>query len=364
MPAPNNANEKKKPSEFICKLKYSNKLPEIPFEPKLLVIPFEANRFSKYIPNSLEKNFKHPFNSEPDLGISIDLIDPNLYKSNLGEASDVKDTSLLKDLKEVEEATGKVNRMPAKKDRGNVFWLQRTRYMSGHYDGPQFKSDTIEQVGWGKKKGEKEKEMGREEQIRAIEDTFECMKEEPVHPTNPSLKAVEVLPILPDFERWSNAYSQVVFDSNPVDRSSHKEWQEDEFVYARSEAVIKGFQHENRSVVAYLVPKKRKREENEGETEVEYEWIREYSYDVKSGRDFQDTFVFAVEKDRIIYDEISSRVTLLKYKDANRRFIQPSRIVSVQREMNEEELKSREDRLKSLTDPHAEADSVWEVNDK
>jgi hypothetical protein len=67
-------------SKFICPLKFRNSLPDIPFDPKLLEYPFDPDRFVRYQPTSLEKNFKFKIFSEPDLGITIDLIDPTAYK--------------------------------------------------------------------------------------------------------------------------------------------------------------------------------------------------------------------------------------------------------------------------------------------
>ncbi len=72
--------KEKKPSEFLCKIKYYNNLPDVPFEPKLLNYPFDPQRFVKYQTTTLEKNYKFTLHTEPDMGIFIDLIDPNTYK--------------------------------------------------------------------------------------------------------------------------------------------------------------------------------------------------------------------------------------------------------------------------------------------
>lgn len=42
----------------------------------------------------------------------------------------------------------------------------------------------------------------RERQIKEIEASFEACKLPPVHATNKNLEPVEVLPLLPDFERY------------------------------------------------------------------------------------------------------------------------------------------------------------------
>ena len=42
----------------------------------------------------------------------------------------------------------------------------------------------------------------RERQIKEIEASFEACKSRPVHATNKNLYAEEVLPLLPDFDRY------------------------------------------------------------------------------------------------------------------------------------------------------------------
>lgn len=51
--------------------------------------------------------------------------------------------------------------------------------------------------------------------IEKVEQTFAQAAQEPVHPTNPALKARRILPIVPDAMVWGNRYRQVVFDELP-----------------------------------------------------------------------------------------------------------------------------------------------------
>jgi RNA polymerase II-associated factor 1 len=62
-------------SEFLCKIRYLNTLPDLPFEPKLLDFSFDDTRFIRYQPTSLEKNFKPALHLEPDFNLAVDLID-------------------------------------------------------------------------------------------------------------------------------------------------------------------------------------------------------------------------------------------------------------------------------------------------
>ena len=74
------AGEKK--SDLLCRIKYCNTLPDIPFEPKFVTYPFEQTRFIQYNATSLERAYKHELLTEHDLGVTIDLINPDTYKIN------------------------------------------------------------------------------------------------------------------------------------------------------------------------------------------------------------------------------------------------------------------------------------------
>ena len=65
---------------YCVKVKYLNTLPDIPFDPKFIAYPFDPNRFIKYNSTSLEKNFKWDILCEQDLGVRIDLINPETYR--------------------------------------------------------------------------------------------------------------------------------------------------------------------------------------------------------------------------------------------------------------------------------------------
>jgi hypothetical protein len=60
--------------DLQCRIKYQNKLPDIPFDPKFINYPFDPNRFIEYKSTTLEKNYKWDILNEQDLGVRIDLI--------------------------------------------------------------------------------------------------------------------------------------------------------------------------------------------------------------------------------------------------------------------------------------------------
>lgn len=67
-------------SAFVCPMRFQAALPDVPFDPKLYTYPFDPMRFVEYKTTSLEKNYKFQILTEPDMGIYIDIIDPNRYK--------------------------------------------------------------------------------------------------------------------------------------------------------------------------------------------------------------------------------------------------------------------------------------------
>lgn len=57
------------------------------------------------------------------------------------------------------------------------------------------------------------KSFFREKQIQAIEESFKAAKLAPVHQTNPNLKPVEILPLLPNFDRYELQFNLFVIVS-------------------------------------------------------------------------------------------------------------------------------------------------------
>lgn len=64
----------------LCRVKYHNNLPDLPFDPKFLGYPFESSRFVQYAATSLERNHKHELLCESNVGVDVDLIDPDAFK--------------------------------------------------------------------------------------------------------------------------------------------------------------------------------------------------------------------------------------------------------------------------------------------
>ena len=113
----------RKKSEFICTTKFNNQLPDVPFDPKFLVFPFTENQFVKYRTTSLEKNYKRPIYTNPTLGMNINVIDPDVYRSSsfLSELDEV-DNTLVRDYSSTQKANGGFQLKAS--------WLRRTEYFT------------------------------------------------------------------------------------------------------------------------------------------------------------------------------------------------------------------------------------------
>ncbi|KAK1304520.1 hypothetical protein QJS10_CPB11g01805 [Acorus calamus] len=234
-------NRLKKPTTFICKLKFRNELPDPTAQPKLLSMNTNKDQYTRYTITSLEKMYKPELVLEPDLGIPLDLLDLSVYK---------------------------------------------------------------------------------EKQIQAIVESFKASKLRPVHQTNPKLQPVEILPLLPDFERYDDRFVTVAFDNDPtadceifnkVDRSVRDE--------SESQAIMKSFvssgsdPSKSEKFLAYMVPAPEELSKNiyDEDEDVAYSWIREYHWDVR-GDDADDptTYLVNFDDDAARYLPLPTKLVLQK----------------------------------------------------
>ncbi len=112
-------------TDLLCKVKYLNNLPEIPFDAKFIPYLFEPNRFIKYNSTTLEKNYKWDILNEQDLGVRVDLINPETYKPDPHGILSGKDERLLE-----EETVTAADVKRSEQHNKSVAWLRRNEYIS------------------------------------------------------------------------------------------------------------------------------------------------------------------------------------------------------------------------------------------
>lgn len=342
----------------MCRVKYCNSLPDIPFDPKFITYPFDQHRFVQYKATSLEKQHKHDLLTEPDLGVTIDLINPDTYRIDPNIFLDPADEKLLE-----EEIQAPTSSKRSQQHAKVVPWMRKTEYISTEFNRYGVSNDKVEvKIGVSVKQQFTEEEIykDRDSQISAIEKTFEdAQKNITQHYSKPRVTPVEVLPVFPDFKMWINPCAQVIFDSDPAP----KDFSSSVGVDMMSQAMIRGMMdEEGNQFVAYFLPheetlRKRKRDVDEEldympEELYDYKIAREYNWNVKNkaSKGYEENYFFIFrDGDGVYYNELETRVRLSKRRaKAGAQSTTNAVLVCKHRDMNDKELEAQEARRAQL----------------
>nr|XP_046245397.1 RNA polymerase II-associated factor 1 homolog isoform X2 [Scatophagus argus] len=345
-------------SGVVCRVKYCNSLPDIPFDPKFITYPFDQHRFVQYKATSLEKQHKHELLTEPDLGVTIDLINPDTYRIDPSILLDPADEKLLE-----EDIQAPSSSKRSQQHAKVVPWMRKTEYISTEFNRYGVSNEKVEvKIGVSVKQQFTEEEIykDRDSQISAIEKTFEdAQKTITQHYSKPRVTPVEVLPVFPDFKMWINPCAQVIFDSDPAP----KDISGSAAVEMMSQAMIRGMMdEEGNQFVAYFLPneetlRKRKRDNDEGldympEDLYDYKIAREYNWNVKNkaSKGYEENYFFIFrDGDGVYYNELETRVRLSKRRaKAGTQSTTNAVLVCKHRDMNEKELEAQEARKAQL----------------
>ncbi|XP_033833070.1 RNA polymerase II-associated factor 1 homolog [Periophthalmus magnuspinnatus] len=345
-------------SGVVCRVKYCNSLPDIPFDPKFITYPFDQHRFVQYKATSLEKQHKHELLTEPDLGVTIDLINPDTYRIDPSILLDPADEKLLE-----EDIQAPSSSKRSQQHAKVVPWMRKTEYISTEFNRYGVSNEKVEvKIGVSVKQQFTEEEIykDRDSQISAIEKTFEdAQKNIAQHYSKPRVTPVEVLPVFPDFKMWINPCAQVIFDSDPAP----KDISGPAGVEMMSQAMIRGMMdEEGNQFVAYFLPneetlRKRKRDCEEGvdympEDLYDYKIAREYNWNVKNkaSKGYEENYFFIFrDGDGVYYNELETRVRLSKRRaKAGAQSTTNAVLVCKHRDMNEKELEAQEARKAQL----------------
>ncbi|GER45013.1 RNA polymerase II-associated factor 1 homolog [Striga asiatica] len=301
-------NRLKKPTTFLCKMKFRNELPDPSAKIKLLSLKRDPDRYCKYQITSLEKNWKPQLHVEPDMGIPLDLLDLSVYnrpKNRERIQLDPEDEELLRDDDPITPIKSDgIKKKDRPTDKG-VSWLVKTQYIS------PLSMDSTKQSLSEKQARELRESRGRdllenlnsrEKKIKDIVASFEACKSKPVHATNPRLQPKRVLPLLPDFNRYDDQFVVVNFDNAPTaDSDIYKKLSAADRIECESKAIMKSYVSSSSHVentdkfLAYIVPaadelEKDMYDENE---DISCSWVREYHFDVR-GDDVDDPTTYLV----------------------------------------------------------------------
>ncbi|KAN0043342.1 hypothetical protein ACTA71_010990 [Dictyostelium dimigraforme] len=360
-------------SEFQCKLKFQNSLPEIPFEPKFLKLSSDFQRFTQYKTTSLERQYKHPLLTEPQLGIPIDLIDPSVYNTPKSPIQvPPGDEPLLKPLsqQDLEEKNSSTIFKKKSEIRPNVGWLRKTEYLSksdeNTFGRPVKRISTSGELTSSTSSNNKQllliqQQQQQQEQLSdsvLVENTFDICSSDYqfVHPTNPSLKPVSVLPVFPDFDLWANSFTEVTFDSDPLDHYLPKDLRSDKVQEytarhdeIRNKAIVKGITDK---FVYFITPDLKENNDvnNNNDYQLDdsqYRMQKVLNSDIITDATSQNYF-FLVKNDAVFYNPLKNRVNLKKIKSKDDKLLvrtkigRPESITYKKRSQTSEELDAKE----------------------
>lgn len=294
-----------------------------------------------YKATTLEQNYKFLLLTEPDLGIPIDLINPNTYAkqsatnmknmSNNNGHLDDEDRVLLG-----MEPLGQ--QKPSSMDNRRVSGAGGSMLKSSEMEPPSFGKRGIAQTA-GRASASSSSlystdgsldDFGPDAEMEHVEKLFQLSSQLDAefaqyqstnnardlkllrHPSNnPLLKPVEMVSVIPDEELWGNTFARITFDSDPIPKSK---FLEEDPGYDRmnpaeqrklrdtlsqelykSSMIISATQEDEsgnvNNIVHYLLPKKKRKlshqdqasEENGNDDEDQvsrYETIKEYVLDM------------------------------------------------------------------------------------
>lgn len=358
-------NRLKKPTTFICKLKFRDELPDPTSQPKLMSIRRDKDRAARYAVTSLEKVHKPHLHVEPDLGIPLDLLDLSVYNAPKDQRLHIapEDEKLLQeDVTLTPIKKDGLKRKDRPTDKG-MSWLVKTQYIS------PLSTDATRQSLTEKQAKELREKRGnalldnlnsREKKIKDIKASFEACKSHPVHATNKKLHPVEILPLFPDFERWEDQFVVATFDGPPtLDSESYNKMEKSVRDAHESQAVMKSFVASTSDsakpdkFLAYMVPSvgELSKDIYDESEDISYTWVREYHWDVR-GEDVDDptNFLVSFGDSEARYMPLPTKLILRKKRaregktsDEVEHFPVPSSITVRQRsnvsvEMNESEI--------------------------
>lgn len=325
----------KRETPFLCNVRFRCDLPEVPGDPKMLVAPLQAKELAAFSLTSLERAPVRHLTLQPDLGIPLSYLDMGVYAVPAQPPPLApEDAALVQSgaagLTLPAHLQAAVKGTPTTAGKAELSWLMRTTYISNDASERRQQGVSEKRAKAMRQAQEEAPADTREAQINAVEASFEAAQLPPVHQTKPSMKALKVLPVLPDAERSQHSYVNMVFDNDPTAEherlaklSNQQRKRISEMAMMKSYALASPNNSKTGGVrfVAYMVPKQVPQEHpahpsNREDTDAsimegEYEWVREYLYDVKQDEE-KRTYILRETPSYMGYVDLNTRLMVHK----------------------------------------------------
>ena len=372
-PAVADGNRLKRETAFLCHAQFKNDLPAVPIDWKMLQTRVDRRALTEYSHLALYDGLRKRGDFSEDLGIPLDPALMRAYRVPTRRvAMDPEDHELMmssaeREGKRANGANGASGRAVSRPDASDALWLMNTQYISAGSikarTGLSEKEMKRRRLEAQEGAAEPEVELSQVEQIEA---SFAAAKRPPVHPTNKNAKVVEVLPVLPDFERIAMDYVRLNFDEKQeTDVASLSGKSAETIENALNCGVVKPFsivneRNQTERFLSLMLPRDpdAAMEEDflalDGEPR-QYDHVRDYVYKIH-----QDdpnlgggNMCFFFKKDRVTYVDLHTKLTLSKRskhskgKEATDSW-KPSEVTLLRRSMTEEEKNALDAKRESI----------------
>ncbi|ORE10714.1 hypothetical protein BCV72DRAFT_285565 [Rhizopus microsporus var. microsporus] len=209
-------------TDYICRVRYRNTLPPVPYAPKMLTIPSLIERHVPYQSNSLIEQTPYSLVMDQSAAIPFDkaLVDyvdaletnPDEVLRLVDEVAE-EDKILLTPPRDAQNGAGASSRKP------NVTWLRRSEYIAHETRGAPSRKEGVEnKFAMSGAAAKKRSYDTMKEQIAGIENTFKPLPSDLRHPQTKA-RAKKITPLLPDMACWENIYTVGQFSIEPADEA-------------------------------------------------------------------------------------------------------------------------------------------------
>jgi RNA polymerase II-associated factor 1 len=209
-------------AEFLARVRYENPLPELPFAPKLRPSPLDSSSYSDYQRSATWlKRVEQPLLGDSLMCMPVDFVDQRglMERRRAVVPLDERDAPLMSLPFAQNALSPKSAQLPSS---SKITWLRRTEYISGEgsrlgrHKGrgqapPPSSSVDVDDLVDGVN-------ADPSDDLALIEGSFTAANQPLTtlrHPKNPSLKAVEEYPVMPDVQSWPTRLVHAVFEDDP-----------------------------------------------------------------------------------------------------------------------------------------------------